>query len=145
MGDDYFCQLFPIVTYSPMFLIIIFTGSIWLICQKMSFHVCSSRGTGNVKDNSNKFNPILTGGPPPPPVQIRDCLVTAADRDTPFHDFFFQVLRIFWYQVCENRTIGRKVTWRFVLARWHKICPNSTFCICLCTKHMKITDFLKMH
>ena len=25
-----------------------------------------------------------------------------------FMSFFFQVLRIFWYQVCENRTIGHR-------------------------------------
>ena len=42
------------------------------------------------------FNPILTGGGgsiwPPPLHEIRDCLATAADRDTPFHDFFLSSL-----------------------------------------------------
>ena len=42
------------------------------------------------------FNPILTGGggqfDPPPLHEIRDCLATAADRDTPFHDFFLSSL-----------------------------------------------------
>ena len=31
--------------------------------------------------------------------------------------------------------------WRFVVARRHKICPKSTFCICLCTKHMENAKF----
>ena len=95
-----------------------------------------------------RVNPILTGGggsiwPPP-------CTKSATAARPPqiatrlFTSFFFQVLRIFWYQVCENQTIGREVTWRFVLARRHKICPKSAFCICLCTKHMEITDFLKL-
>ena len=57
----------------------------------------------------------------------------------------FELKFNFWYQVCENRTVGREVTRRFVLARRHKICPKSAFCIGLCTKHMEITDFLKMH
>ena len=95
------------------------------------------------------FNPILTGGGGggqfDPPVRNpwlpRD---RRRSRQRLFMSFFFQVLRIFWYQVCENRTISREVTWRFVLARRHKICPKSAFCICLCTKHMEITDFLKM-
>ena len=104
----------------------------------------------NENENETMLNPILTGGggggTPPPLHEIRDCLATAADRDTPvFMTFFFQVLRIFWYQVCENRTVGREVTWRFVLARRHKICPKFAFCIGLCTKHMEITVFLKMH
>ena len=49
---------------------------------------------------------------PPPLYVICDCLATAADRDVPFHDFFLSslTLRIFGYQVCENRTIGREVT-----------------------------------
>ena len=90
----------------------------------------------------------FTGGgqfDPPP------CMKSATASRPPqittrlFITFFFQVLRIFWYQVCENRTVGREVTWRFVLARGHKICPKSAFCIGLCTKHMEITDFLKMH
>ena len=93
------------------------------------------------------FNPILTGGgvnlTPP-------CTKSATVSRPPliatrlFMTFFFQVLRIFWYQVCENRTIGREVTRLFVLARRLKNCPKSAFCICLCTKHMEITDFLKM-
>ena len=96
-----------------------------------------------------RVNPILTGGggvnlTPP-------CTKSATASRPPqiatrlFMTFFFQVLRIFWYQVCENRTVGREVTRRFVLARRHKICPKSAFCIGLCTKHMEITDFLKMH
>ena len=88
------------------------------------------------------INPILTGGgggsiwPPP-------CTKSVTASRPPqiatrlFMTVFFQVLRIFWYQVCENRTIGREVTWRFLLARRHKICPKSAFCICLCTKHME--------
>ena len=40
-----------------------------------------------------------------------------------FRSFFFQVLLIFWYQVCETRTMGREVTWRFLLARRIKLCP----------------------
>ena len=69
------------------------------------------------------LNPILTGGggvnlTPPPP-----CTKSATTSWLPqiatrlFMSFFFQVLRIFWYQVWENRTIGREVTWHFVLAR----------------------------
>ena len=39
------------------------------------------------------LNPILTGGGGVPPLhEIRDCLATAADRDTPFHDFFLSSL-----------------------------------------------------
>ena len=41
------------------------------------------------------INPILTGGGgqfDPPLHEIRDCLATAADRDTPFHDFFLSSL-----------------------------------------------------
>ena len=89
---------------------------------------------------SVKFNPILTGGWVPPvwnpwPPQIATRL---------FMSFFFQVLRIFWYQVCENRTIGRKVTWRFVLARRHKICPKSAFCIYVFVQNTwKLLIFLK--
>ena len=49
--------------------------------------------------------------------------------------FFFQVLCIFWYQVCENQTIGREVTWCFVLARQHKICPKSVFCMLVYKTH----------
>ena len=93
------------------------------------------------------FNPILTGGGG----QFdRDCSKSATAARPPqiatclFMSFFFQVLRIFWYQVSENQTIGREVTQRFVLARRLKICPKSAFCICLCTKHVEITDFLKM-
>ena len=99
-----------------------------------------------LKSILHSVNPILTGGgsiwPPP-------CTKSATASRPPqiakrlFMTFFFQVLRIFWYQVCENRTVGREVTWRFVLARRHKICPKSAFCIGLCTKHMEITDFLK--
>ena len=76
------------------------------------------------------FNPIPTGGgggqfdPPPPLHKIRDCLATRL-----FMSFFFQVLRIFSHQVCENRTIGREVTWRFVLARRHKIAQNLHVCV----------------
>ena len=92
------------------------------------------------------LNPILTRGVNLTPLyEICDCLATAADRDTPFHQLFFQVLCIFWYQVHENWTNGREVTWHFVLTCRHKLCPKSAFCICLCTKHMEITDFLKMH
>ena len=58
--------------------------------------------------------------------------------------FFFQVLRIFWYQVCENRTIGREVTWRLVLACRHKIRPKSAFCIYVCVQNTwKLLIFLK--
>ena len=94
------------------------------------------------------FNPILSGGgvnltpPARNPWLPRDRRIS---RHAFSWLFFFQVLRIFWYQVCENRTVGREVTWRFVLARRHKICPKSAFCIGLCTKHMEITYFLKMH
>ena len=42
------------------------------------------------------FNPILTGGGGgvnlTPLHEIRDCLATAADRDTPFRDFFLSSL-----------------------------------------------------
>ena len=87
------------------------------------------------------FNPILTGGGGgsiwPPPVRN-----PRLPRDRPpqiatrlFMSFFFQVLRIFWYQACENRTIGREVTWRFVLARRHKICPKSAFCMFVYKTH----------
>ena len=97
------------------------------------------------------YNPILTGGGgggqfDPPLHEIRNCLATAADRDTPFCDFFLSSLtHLLIPSLRKNRTIGREVTWRFVLARRPKICPKSAFCICLCTKHMEITDFLKMH
>ena len=87
------------------------------------------------------LNPILTGGGsiwPPPARNPR----LPRDRRRSRHAFswlFSFKSSIFWYQVCENRTV-REVTWRFVLARRHKICP-SAFCIGLCTKHMEITDF----
>ena len=83
--------------------------------------------------NTHSFNPILTGGlisPPPPPVQ------------NPRHTF--SLLFFFKSKFAKNRTIGREVTWRFVLARRHKICPKTAFCIHLCTKHMEITNFIKM-
>ena len=44
---------------------------------------------------NNVFNPILTGGGgqfDPPLHEIRDCLATATDRDTPFRDFFLSSL-----------------------------------------------------
>ena len=94
------------------------------------------------------FNPILTGGGgqfDPPCTKSTTASRPPQIATRLFMTFFFQVLRIFWYQVSENRTVGREVTRRFVLARRHKICPKSAFCIDLCTKHMEITDFLKMH
>ena len=74
------------------------------------------------------INPILTGGggvnlTPP-------CTKSATVSRPPliatrfFMTFFFQVLRIFWYQVCENRTIAREVTRLLVLARRLKICTK---------------------
>ena len=45
--------------------------------------------------NCLKLNPILTGGGgqfDPPLHEIRDCVATAADRDTPYHDFFLSCL-----------------------------------------------------
>ena len=94
------------------------------------------------------INPILTGGGgvnlTPPLHEIRDWVATAADRDASFYDFFFQVLRIFWYQVCENRTIGRKVTRLFVLARRLKICPKSAILHMFVYKNTwKLLIFLK--
>ena len=113
-----------------------------------SYATLHSYNTQIVNGQVEFFNPILTGGggqfDPP-------CTKSATVSRPPqiatrlFMTFFFQVLRIFWYQICENRTIGREVTWRFVLTRRHKICPKSAFCICLCTRHMEITDYLKMH
>ena len=95
------------------------------------------------------LNPILTGGGggsiwPPPCTKSLTAVRPPQIATRLFMSFFFQVLRIFWYQVCENRTIGREVTQRFVLARRLKICPKPAFCIRLCTKHVEITDFLKM-
>ena len=45
--------------------------------------------------------------------------------------FFFKVLRVFWHQVNENRTIGREIMWCFVLARRHKIylCTKSVYSV----------------
>ena len=57
------------------------------------------------------FNPILTGGG----VNLTPPCTKSVTASRPpqiatrlFVTFFFQVLRIFWYQVCENRTIGRE-------------------------------------
>ena len=49
--------------------------------------------------------------------------------------------------LCENPLDHRsEVTWHFVLARRHKICPKSAFCIlkthvCLCTQHMPFGNY----
>ena len=79
------------------------------------------------------LNPILTGGGggqfDPPCTKSTTASRPPQIATRLFMTFFFQVLRIFWYQVCENWTIGREVTWRFVLSRRHKICPKSAFCI----------------
>ena len=97
------------------------------------------------------FNPILTvsgGGvneiDPPYTKSATASRPPQIENDTPgFHDYFsFKSYASFDTIFA---TIGREVTWRFVLARRHKICPKSAFCICVCTKHMEITDFLKMH
>ena len=48
-----------------------------------------------IKSFGLRVNPILTGGGvnlTPPLHEIRDCLATAADRDTPFYDFFLSSL-----------------------------------------------------
>ena len=116
--------------------------------REINQNLINRYGFSLVTDSESRLNPILTGGggvnlTPP-------CTKSVTASRPPliatrfFMTFFFQVLRIFWYQVCENRTIGREVTQLFVLARRLKICPKSAFCICLCTKHMEITDFLKM-
>ena len=81
------------------------------------------------------LNPILTGGgvnltPPPPCTKSVTVLRPPLIATRLFMTFFFQVLRIFWYQVCENRTIGREVTRRFVLARRLKNCRK------ICILHM---------
>ena len=61
-----------------------------------------------------------------------------------FVTFFFQVLRIFWYQICENRTIGREVTWRFVLARRPKNLPKIRIFAYVCVQNTwKLLIFLK--
>ena len=94
------------------------------------------------------FNPILTGGvevnPPPP------CTKSATMSRPPliatrfFMTFFFQVLRIFWYQVCENRTIGREVTQLFVLARrLSKFAQNPHFAYVSVQSTWKLLIFLK--
>ena len=82
------------------------------------------------------INPILTGGGvnlTPPCTKFATVSRPPLIATRLFMTFFFQVLRIFWYQVCENRTIGREGTQLFVLARRLKNCPKSAFCICLCT------------
>ena len=97
-----------------------------MLILKVSGHSCNTFFNSKASmllRNFKNLNPILTGGggsiwPPPPLLSCFHAFMT----------FFFQVLRIFWYQVCENRTVGRKVTWRFVLARRQKICPKSAFC-----------------
>ena len=48
-------------------------------------------------ENGQSLNPILTGGGgggqfDPPLHEICDCVATAADRDTLFHDFFLSSL-----------------------------------------------------
>ena len=80
------------------------------------------------------FNPILIGGGGgsiwPPLYEIRDCLVTAADRDTPFHDFFLSSLThllIPRLRKSDHRSRGH-VT----------ICTRTSAQNCLCTKHMEI-------
>ena len=64
-----------------------FEGLKSLLIQEQVFDICS-------KDLLMFVNPILTGGGQfdPPLHEIRDCLATAADRDTPFHDFFLSSL-----------------------------------------------------
>ena len=83
----------------------------------------------------------FAGATPPPPVRNpwlpRD---RRRSRHAFFMSFFFQVLRIFWSQVCENRSRGH-MTFSHVGT---KFAQNLHFA-CLCTKHMEITDFLKMH
>ena len=98
---------------------------------------------------NGRFNPILTGGgggggqfaPPPPLYEICDCLATAADRDTPFRDFFFLSslthLLIPSLRKSDHRSRGH-MTFCTSAQNLPKICI-------LRTKHMEITDFLKMH
>ena len=97
--------------------------------QERLFIVCSS---GVLYKNLN-----WGGGQfDPPPYEISTVSI-ARDIMT----FFFQVLRIFWYQVCD-RTIGREVTRLFVLARRLKM-PKIRI-LHMFMYHMEITDFLKM-
>ena len=83
--------------------------------------------------------------PPPPVRKSATALATAADRDTPFHDFFLSSLTHafdtkfakFGPSVARSRDVCNRTS--------AQNCPKSAICICLCTKHMEITDFLKMH
>ena len=142
--SDYTCNTRVIIWYTTVLQV--YQDICWTWLE--SLFVKTQRLIYNFLIRSKScINPILTGG-----VNLTPPCTKSATASRPpqiatrlFMTFFFQVLRIFWYQVYENRTIGREVTWRFVLARRPKICPKSAFCIYLCTKHMAITDFLKMH
>ena len=88
------------------------------------------------------FNPIPTGGggggqfDPPPPAQN-----PWLPRDTPFHEFFLSSLTHLFtpsLRKSDHRSRGH-VT--FCTRTSAQNCPKSA---CLCTKHMEMTDFLKM-
>ena len=94
------------------------------------------------------LNPILTGGGgfnfDPPPVRNPRL---PRDRRRSRHAF----PRLFSFTSCASfdtkfakigPSVARSHDVLYVL--YYKICPKSAFCICLCTKHMEITDFLKM-
>ena len=114
--------------------------SIW--CFKQWWIQAGRNRRARPSNWGTSFNPILTGGGGGsiwPPYEIRD---RRRSRHAFSWVFSFKSYASFDAKFAK---IGREVTWRFVLARRHKICPKSAFCICLCTKHMEITDFLKMH
>ena len=63
-----------------------------------------------------QFNPNCTrgGGPHRPPLdKFCHARKTATLSAAPLHDFSFEVLRIFWHQICKNRTSRYGVTWPF--------------------------------
>ena len=67
------------------------------------------------------FNPNCTGGPRRHPL-TNFAAHAKSPRFQPrcFMTFFFEVLRIFWHQVCENWTSRYGVTWSFTTKGQHE-------------------------
>ena len=78
--------------------------------------------------------------PPPPPTPPCTKSATAADRNTPLHEFFLS--RSYTSFDTKFAKIGPSVVRSHDVLYSH-VGTKSAFCICLCTKHMEITDFLK--